>query len=360
MQSPSLLIVLLCCLCVSCKPSAPTTTVAPIASATIAKWHDNHRAAISLTHDAGWLSEEAVGKVNALVLESRLHLGYEMVTANFRQYPELMEYYRRSMSGESFSLFGHGDTHIDHDKLDYDSAFASFSRCAATMQSFGLRPIAYAYPNGGGFLSSTQRAVANAGFLSARAFSFGVGEKSLIMPDSITTPENWYLLPSLVMQDFAFEHCDTCINSNQELVPYLDAAVRRSAWLTLTYHAIGDEQGWGYYKLSEFRADIAAVLARDFWSASLQDITLYARERAKAHIELNMLDDTIEIKVTDNLDNILYNYPLTVVLRLPSTWKGKAATLTLEGRREQMYSRLTDSLLLHLLPNERTYKLSLQ
>jgi hypothetical protein len=356
----------------ACLPSSCCAPPEPVVNETvqvsIAKWHDNHRAAISLTHDAGWVSEESVGRVNALVMEQKLHLGYEMVTSSFRQYPELLAYARNSMSSQYFSFFGHGDTHINHDALGYDSALVSFTKCAETMKTFGLRPIAYAYPHGAGFLPETQRAVANAGFLSARGFSFEKGEGSLIMPDSTRLPKSWYLLPSLVMQDIAFEGCDSCINSNAELVPYLDAAIRRGAWLTTTYHAIGDEKGWGYYKFSEFQADLASVKARDFWSASLEDITLYVRERAVTRIQTTMLNTMsgslstkgVEITLSDNLENTLFNFPLTVRLVPPKSWIGKKATVRQNAQAIQPIFNVTDTLFIHLLPNEIPYSVTIE
>jgi hypothetical protein len=337
----------------------------------ITNWHDNHRAAISITHDAGWVSAETVGRVNALVVEQNLHLGYEMVTSTFREYPELLTYARNSMSNRYFSFFGHGDTHINHDALGYDSALASFTKCAETMKNFGFRPIAYAYPHGAGFLPETQRALANAGFLSARGFSFEKGEASLIMPDSTRLPKNWYLLPSLVMQDIAFEGCDSCINSNAELVPYLDAAIRRGAWLTNTYHAIGDDKGWGYYKFSEFQADLASIKMRDFWCASLEDVTLYIRERANTRIQTTMLKTVntsfgasstkgVEITLSDNLDNTLFNFPLTVRLVPPTSWVGKKATVRQNAQTVQPIFSVTDTLFLHLLPNETPYSVIIE
>lgn len=330
----------------------------------IAKWKDNHKAAISLTHDAGWIAEETVGRINALVTQNKLHLGYEMVTSGFRDYPQLWQYAQQSMKTENFSFFGHGDTHINHDSVSYDSALTSFSRCAETMRSFGLRPIAYAYPHGGGFRAATQNALQRAGFLSARAFSFGKGEKSLIAPDSSFQPENWYFLPSLVMQDIAFEQCDSCINSNAELIPYLDAALRRGAWLTTTYHAIGDEKGWGYYKLSEFQADLESVRERDFWCASLQDVTLYLKERAQVQVKLQTIPQSdgsihIEMTLTDNLDNATYNFPLTALISIPEHLRGKSAILYNDSLQELVIPTLSAELVLQLLPHEKKYVLSI-
>jgi len=111
-----------------------------------------------------------------------------------------------------FGYFGHGHTHVNHDALSYDEAFQSFKTCFDIMQNYGLKPVAYAYPEGKGFKSTTQKALKNAGFICGRFHSPLDIYNHYIIPDGVQDALNWFALPSLVMRAFKYDQCDKCVN----------------------------------------------------------------------------------------------------------------------------------------------------
>lgn len=357
--------------CISAPP--PTATPAPPLNATIAKWHNNHTAALSINYDIP-VSRDRVAEVNAYALAQGVVMDYELVTG----YPyqgerpvfsgpqdEKLLYLKSELLPQGFGYFGHGHNHIDHDALSYADALQSFQTCYATMQDWGLKPVAYAYPRGAGWEGETQRALAAAGFLSGRLQTTNPGQFYQIA-GAETAPENWFALKSLEMQSINFDNCAGCINDNAELLPILEEALERTAWVILTYHNIGQPEGWGWYDLAEFKKDVKAVAARDFWNAPLNAVTLYAREREKAAISIAASGDyrtaagRVELTLSDGLDNARFDQPLTILFDQPAEWIGWTFTVAQDGQAVGEFSFDTRRAMVSLQPNERPYQLRLK
>ena len=95
----------------------------------------------------------------------------------------------------------------------------------------------------------------------------------------------------------------------------------------------------------------------------MNDITLYAREREKAKIEVEVLgseDDPerIEMTVSDGLDNAVFDQPLTVVFDLPPDWSGEPFFVAQDGERLSEYAFDAAEARVSLKPNEQPYVLS--
>jgi len=66
------------------------------------------------------------------------------------------------------------------------------------------------------------------------------------------------------------------------------------------------------------------------WSAHFEDALLYLTEAESAVVKSEILDNGIALTVTDNVDNAVYNYPLTVKVKVSSDW---AAVKLTQGER---------------------------
>ena len=370
---------------------APATTPAPL-NASVAKWLDNHAAAISITND-DWPVPGREPDIDSYVMEQGLVMGYELVTGNsYHGDPifsgpddERIVYLMSELVPKGFSYFGHGHHHIDHDELSYEEALESFRANYDTMIEWGMKPVAYAYPRSAGHEEETQRALEASGFLSGRLLTripdafyrlpvriaryfhqLAQGttnpSKFYNLPGSQLAPDNWFGLMSLEMQSIEFEGCDGCINDNDELTPILDEALEQTAWIILTYHAIGKPEWWGWYDWGEFQKDIRSIAARDFWTASMNDITLYVREREHAVITVEVVEgspgtESIEMTLSDGLDNGRFNQPLTILFDQPMDWVGRPFTVSQDGELLDELVFDTEAAMLPLKPNERPYVL---
>lgn len=306
-------------------------------TARIAKWYNDHRAAISLTYDHGWNVERQGEQdvVFALCKQHNIAMDIDAVTADWT--PEHVAFVKKELVPQGHRFFGHGHWHVNHDALSYDSAFASFKECFRTMSLLGLQPVAYAYPGGYGHEQSTRNALADAGFLSGRLHTSSSHFNPWIMPDTVGEPEDWYGIPSLIMQRYEYAHATTTIHNTAELIPFLDEALQRSAWLITTYHEISDQLPQGAYRVKDFEGDIAAIAARDFWAGSFNAVTLYARQRLNATVAISAMIDpngdttAIQLLLSDGLPNERFNQELTVIMTLPSGWLGKQVIVTQPG-----------------------------
>ena len=144
-------------------------------NASVAKWLDNHAAAISITND-DWPIRGREPDIDNYVLEQGLVMGYEVVTGNSFSGDRIFSgpdderivYLMSELVPKGFSYFGHGHHHIDHDELSYEEALESFQACYDTMKDWGMKPVAYAYPRSAGQEEETQRALEATGFLSGQ------------------------------------------------------------------------------------------------------------------------------------------------------------------------------------------------
>ena len=328
-------------------------------SVEIAKWRDNHRAAISLTQDIGSVLFPPFLACQKLVVERKMVMDYEIVTANYEERKDDRNYLKNVLIPSGFGYFGHGHTHVNHDNLTFEKAKESFQRCFDSMKKMGLNPVAAAYPIGSAFIKRTRRALAQAGFLSGRLYSFG-RKSPFIMPEEERQPQDWLRLPSLAMENYPSRK--SAIINNENLIPFLDGAVTKKAWLILTYHCIGYPEGWGFYQLEEFRKDLDAIKSRDFWNASLNDITLYTFERSRAKCAVRMMTKRnrwpLEFKLLlrDGLENTRFDIPLTIAVRPNGDWTGRTISVYQRGHSVTTQSvRDTTVILLSLLPNEKIY-----
>ena len=176
-------------------------------------------------------------------------------------------------------------------------------------------------------------------------------------------PDNWFGLQALDMQSIEYQGCDACVNDNDELTPILDEALAQTAWIILTYHAIGKPEWFGWYDWDEFRKDVQSIAARDFWTAPMNDITLYVREREHAVMAVEVVEgstgvESIEVTLSDGLDNIRFDHPLTVLFDQPTDWIGGPFTVSQDGELldERVFD--TEAVMLSLKPNEQPYALS--
>jgi peptidoglycan/xylan/chitin deacetylase (PgdA/CDA1 family) len=331
----------------------------------IAKWTDDHRAAVSVTYDESDLMSPGQRRVHHAFLALGVPVDFELVTGWVTR-PE--EDRIRWLTARGFRFFGHGTRHVNHDALDPDEVRQSITGCYQAMKQLGLKPVAFAYPGGHGDLPRTRAAVRDAGFLSARMFRAAARRDPYIVPDDVREPLDWYALPSLVMMGHAFDSRHHAVDDTAELVPYLDGAVRRTAWLILTYHSIDKPKGYGFYPLAGVQSDVEAIKGRDIWVASINDATLYVRERAAARVSSRWIEragarSALEVSVADGLPPDVYDLPLTLVVRPPASWRGhRAEVRDLRDRTVTLHEVPADGreFLLAVRPDATTYAIKAQ
>ena len=327
------------------------------------KWRDGHRGAISITYDAPWGVDSVFSLATDVARDMRMDLEIVSSQLEFHSRQPIIGRMHQELRPNGIGFFGHGHEHIHYDWYGFAAAYEAFRTNFQLMQQWGFEPKTYAYPHWAGTLSITQAANRQAGFIAARG---GIRRPEAraeyyICPDDVRVPNNWYFLPSVIMGS----KDGTDIPHHDALVPVLEGALEAGAWVILTYHAIGNPEGWGYYPLAEFERDLDYIGATDFWNGNLDAITMYIQERNALDIQIVRYfgigtPKLYELTIGDGLDNALYNEPLTFELSFNPELQvrqvhfdppiGGASTFVVEE----------DRLRLELVPDEQRYALTLE
>jgi hypothetical protein len=270
-----------------------------------------------------------------------------------------------NLAPNNFGYFGHGHKHINHDDLSYDESYIDFKKCYEKMLEMGLKPVSYAYPGGWGYHLRTRTALADAGFLCGRKYDQLDHKNPFIVPDTVSEPKDWYALPTIVMQSYKYDACYICINNTSELIPFLDECLEKTAWLILTYHGIGLEAGYGFYEMEDFKSDMMAVKARDFWNTSMNQAVLYLKEKGESELSVkwrkNKFYDVekIIISLNDGLPDDYYDQQLTVSFDIPVEWIGRELILVKNGNPAGYFSFNSNEAKISIIPSETEFGLIL-
>ena len=105
-------------------------------------------------------------------------------------------------------------------------------------------------------------------------------------------------------------------------VPWLGGNKYLRGWLCVLFHGVagGDKP--------RFEADLAYIKSKeaDLWLASYTDVALYGQERDTAHLAVTSAGgQEIRFNISDDMDDTLFDYPLSIKVRLPDDWPDVAA-----------------------------------
>lgn len=329
------------------------------------KWRDGHRGAVSITYDAPWGVDAVFSLATDAVMARDLRMDLEIVSSDLQHFKRLpiIERMHRELRPNGIGFFGHGHEHIHYDWYGFSAAYAAFRLNFELMQQWGFEPKTYAYPHWAGTLSGTQAANRQAGFIAARG---GLRRPSTraeyyICPGDTREPNNWYFLPSVIMGT----KDGTDIPHHDALMPVLQGALDAEAWVILTYHAIGNPEGWGYYPMEEFERDLDYIAANDYWSGNLDAVTAYIQERNALDIQVVRYFGVgtprqFELTIGDGLDNTLYDEPLTFDLSFNPELQVQRVHFDPAIGAVSSFEVTADRLRLELVPDERRYALVIE
>lgn len=103
----------------------------------------------------------------------------------------------------------------------------------------------------------------------------------------------------------------------------MDGAASSNGWIVFLIHAIDNESGYSPTSSSEIKNTLEYISKNDnkLWESTFSNVARYIKERNNVSVtELNVNDSLITAKVTDTLDNTIYNYPVTIRRVLPEGW----------------------------------------
>ena len=108
-----------------------------------------------------------------------------------------------------------------------------------------------------------------------------------------------------------------------------DAAEAANSWCVYLIHAIDNDNGYSPLPSATLQASINYLSTNQnkFWVETFGNVVRYIRERNGASVtETSSTNDSITVQVTDNLDDTIYNHPITLRRPLPANWPGAAVS----------------------------------
>jgi peptidoglycan/xylan/chitin deacetylase (PgdA/CDA1 family) len=103
--------------------------------------------------------------------------------------------------------------------------------------------------------------------------------------------------------------------------------VNNDIWLVLGFHGV-DAVGWEAIPGDTLDTFFSYIKANEeeLWVATFQDVTKYMRERMSSTVKSSRDRDQIQVNLSQNLDQSLYNLPLTLKTEIPDRWKEISVT----------------------------------
>ena len=138
------------------------------------------------------------------------------------------------------------------------------------------------------------------------------------------TPGNFMNISSIVCGS------EGSIKTSANFKSGVDNATSTNGWVVYLFHGINGTEPGAYSPISEdtIRASLEYLKANPdkFWVYTFGGVAKYIRERNAASVsQISETEDSIEVSVTDTLDNSYYNCPITVRRPLPEGWASAVA-----------------------------------
>ncbi len=125
------------------------------------------------------------------------------------------------------------------------------------------------------------------------------------------------------------------VNNSSSFNSKADEAASKNGWLVWLHHGVGnDGHGYSNTDLNALKGHLDYLDAnRDkFWTETFGNVARYIKERDAASLTVETsTDNLIKVKLTDNLVDSIYNYPLSIRFPLPEGWDENNVRITQDG-----------------------------
>lgn len=130
------------------------------------------------------------------------------------------------------------------------------------------------------------------------------------------TPADLYRISSIIVGS------QGAVKTAADFETRVTSAKNSGGWCVFLLHGIDDDGGYSPVPSSEITTHLQYMDNNrgDYWVASFVSVVKYIQEREAATLEEVLTTASIQITLSDDLDNDLYNYPLTLKRSLPEEW----------------------------------------
>jgi aryl-phospho-beta-D-glucosidase BglC (GH1 family) len=122
---------------------------------------------------------------------------------------------------------------------------------------------------------------------------------------------------------------ETTYKSGLSLNTKVNEAATAKGWCVFLVHGIDSDGGYSQIASSALDSNFTYVSENKskFWVSSFSNVARYKKERNAATVqEISAQEKSIILKVTDSLDDSIYNYPLSIRRALPAEWSSASVS----------------------------------
>jgi beta-galactosidase len=266
----------------------------------IAPVYDFKQSIVSLTFDDGYENQFTVGMP---ILKDR------NMPATFYLITDRIDSLTKSLICNNltniFEIGSHTATHHDLVKIGNAEAKKELSDSKAFLQeNFGINAgLTMSYP--GGIYNNSVKQIVKGMFFAARSSDPGYNSLNILDRFAIRTQ--------------SFDMNTKANRANQ----WVDYAIQNHLWLVEKIHGINNT---GYSpvdsKVLIEHLDYIKATEDNIWVATISDVIKYIDESKSTKIECELCNDTVyKIRINDFMDDIVYNQPLSIKIKIPANWE---------------------------------------
>ncbi len=130
-------------------------------------------------------------------------------------------------------------------------------------------------------------------------------------------PKDFFNLSSILVGS------QSSINSADKLNEKVNEAKSKNGWCVFLIHGIDNDGGYSSIQSTELDKNLSYLNENntDFWVTTFVGAIKYIKERSCISIQETFINpDSIEVVVSDTLDNNVYNVPITIKRVVPADW----------------------------------------
>lgn len=270
--------------------------------ARITTWKNNKTAALTFTIDDGTLgpTEKFQAAFSANNVKGTFSIN------NHQQNWSVPWATVRQLAQSGHEIANHTAAHVAVTSANYSNEVVAFNNTLQTQS--GVKPITFVYPFGT-INAGVKTMLASSGFISARGVSENYEQK---------TPSDWFNLKTKAV---ATGQTVNTWNS------WVDNVLSTGGWLIELWHNVDNEGQWANVSGADMARHVAYAAGKtDLWIETLAGVTKYIKQRDAASVNVTKkTTDEYAFNITDPLDNLVYNVPITVAIEV-SGWSRASAS----------------------------------
>jgi oligosaccharide reducing-end xylanase len=271
----------------------------------VAAWSGFKTAAVSHTFDDNCSNQLAIAV--PIFNEFNFTLTLFTVTNWAPDWPAL-----RNASAKGHEIASHTVTHAllsSASPANQDNELKN-SRTAITTNVPGRQCVTMAYPNCAEAIDS----ITSRYYIAARGCSGAI---------EATTPAKFMNISSIVCGS------TSSYTTAQSLNGLANQAIAKGGWCVYLFHGIDNDGGYSPISSSVLRTHLRFLdsLSIKIWVSPFGNVVRYIKERDSVSVRETFASaNSLTVRVTDNLDNLIYDYPITVKRSLPGGWNQVSVT----------------------------------